>query len=123
MMQENEVPSELQSKVDIAVQLEAAVSDKIATIKNAQVEIDQQWKAVEGLMIEHDIKQIKGEWGTLTIGERLNWLVDETILPAKFFKKVPNTKKITDTYRLEGADKTPKGCVPSITKYLLKRIK
>ena len=72
-------------------------------------------------MIDNDIKQVKGDFGTLTIAERQGWTYDEKQLPNKFFKKVVDTKKITDTYRLEG--KAPKGCEPYTTKYLTKRLK
>lgn len=88
-------------------------------------EVDQQladfWKRVETEMIEANIKTIKGPWGSLTIAERQNWKVDEDALPAKFFKKVVDTSRITKTYQLEG--KAPKGAEPYTTKYLTKRIK
>lgn len=81
----------------------------------------QVWKEVEEQMIENDIKSIKGDFGSLTIAERQGWTYDEKQLPSKFFKKVVDTKKITDTYRLEG--KAPKGCEPYTSKYLTKRLK
>lgn len=88
--------------------------------KEVRAKIDEFWKNVETQMIEHDVKSVKGDWGSLTIAERLGWdTTDE--LPAKFFKKVVDTKKISDTYRLEG--KAPKGATPRVTKYLTKRIK
>lgn len=82
--------------------------------------IDEFWDKVEEHMVKHDVKSIKGDWGTLTIAERLNWKTDET-LPNKFYKKLVDTKKLSDTYRLEG--KAPKGATPSYTKYLTKRLK
>jgi hypothetical protein len=88
--------------------------------KEAKAQIDDFWKSVEEQMIEHDVKSVKGDWGTLTIAERLNWETTDE-LPSKFYKKVVDTKKISDTYRLEG--KAPKGATPSTTKYLMKRIK
>jgi len=78
------------------------------------------WKYVEEQMIEHEIKQLKGEFGTVSIAERLNWKTDDT-LPSKFYKKVVDTTKLSNTYRLEG--KAPKGATPSTTKYLTKRLK
>jgi hypothetical protein len=66
-------------------------------------------------------KSIKGEWGSITLAERQGWDIDESELPNKFFKKVVDTKRITDTYRLEG--KAPKGATPRSTKYLTKRFK
>ncbi len=89
--------------------------------KRINDEVADAWKTVETAMIENDIKQLKGDFGTITIAERQKWDIDEEVLPAKFFKKVVNTTKITDTFRLEG--KAPKGCTPSTTKYITKRLK
>jgi VCBS repeat-containing protein len=88
--------------------------------KETQQQIADFWKRVEGEMIKHDIKSIKGEWGSLTIAERINWTYTDE-LPAKFYKKVVDTKRLTDTFRLEG--KEPKGAAANYTKYLTKRIK
>ena len=89
--------------------------------KEVNKKASEIWKQVEQEMIDNDIKQIKGDFGSLTIAERQGWTYDEEQLPNKFFKKVVDTKKITDTYRLEG--KAPKGCEPYTTKYLTKRLK
>ena len=72
-------------------------------------------------MIEHDIKSLKGDWGSLTIAERTNFKVDLDNLPTKFVKKVADTTKIATAYKLDG--KLPKGVETSTTKYLTKRIK
>lgn len=88
--------------------------------KEFKSQIEDFWKNVESKMIENDVKSVKGDWGTLTIAERLNWSTTDE-LPSKFYKKVVDTKRISDTYRLEG--KAPKGATPSTTKYLIKRIK
>lgn len=89
--------------------------------KEVNKKASEIWKQVEQEMIDNNIKQIKGDFGSLTITERQGWTYDEEQLPNKFFKKVVDTKKITDTYRLEG--KAPKGCEPYTTKYLTKRLK
>ena len=98
--------------------------EKFRAFLTKQKEVTNQisafWKELETQMIDKDIKSIKGDWGTITIAERLNWTTDET-LPAKFYKKVVDTKRISDTFRLEG--KAPKGAIISTTKYLTKRIK
>jgi hypothetical protein len=88
--------------------------------KTVPARIEATWRKIEAQMIEHDIKSIKGDFGSITIAERLSFdTTDE--LPAKFYKKVVDTKKLSDTYRLEG--KAPKGATPKTTKYLTKRIK
>lgn len=92
----------------------------LARQKDTKAQIDAFWKRVEAEMIEHGVKTVKGDWGTLTIAERINWTYDDR-LPAKFYKKVVDTKKLTDTFRLEG--KEPKGAAANYTRYLTKRIK
>jgi hypothetical protein len=86
--------------------------------------VDEQatlfWSSVESQMIQHDIKSIKGDWGSVTIAEKLKWDTSDE-LPAKFYKKTVDTKKLSDTYKLEG--KAPKGATPSYIKYLTRRIK
>lgn len=115
-------PKELvEAMAQNAIVLEEAVAKEIARLKETQDKLNAEWKQVEEVMITNDIKSIKGEWGSLTIAERLNWKVDFDQLPKKFIKKVADTKKISDSFRLEG--KPPKGAEPSYTKYLTKRIK
>ena len=93
------------------IELQRSVNDQAAKV----------WKNVETQMINNNIKSIKGDWGTLTIAECLDWNIDADALPAKFIKKVPDKKKISDTFRIEG--KAPKGCEPYTSKYLTKRLK
>jgi hypothetical protein len=90
--------------------------------KTVKENITAFWKNIEEQMLAHDIKSIKGEWGSITIAERLNWDFDPlTPLPPKFYKKVADTTLISHEYRLTG--KPPKGATPRISKYLTKRIK
>lgn len=89
--------------------------------KQFESESERVWKTIESMMLLHDIKTIKGPWGSITIAERLGWDIDLETLQPKFIKKVADTKKISDTFRLEGS--APKGCEPKYTKYLTKRLK
>jgi hypothetical protein len=89
--------------------------------KTVPAQIEATWRKIEAQMIEHDIKSIKGDFGSITIAERIGWDVDTEQLPSKFIKKVPDLKKITDTYRLEG--KEPTGCRKKTTKYLTRRLR
>ena len=89
--------------------------------KEAQAQIAATWKKVEEQMIEHNVKSIKGEWGSITIAERTNYKADLDELPAKFIKKVADTTKIGTFHKLE--NKLPKGVTISTTKYLTKIIK
>lgn len=93
------------------IQLQKTVREKSAEV----------WKRIEADMIENDIKSIKGDWGSLTIAERTDFDIDYEQLQPKFYKKVPDTTKISATYKLE--NKPPKGTTPKIKKYLTKRFK
>lgn len=90
-------------------------------MQDLQKKMEATWDNIEEQMIAHNIDSVKGDWGYITIAAGLKWNVDTDLLPRKFIKKVINTSKLTDTYRLEG--KAPKGAVPSVKKYLTKRIK
>jgi len=89
--------------------------------KTVPAQIDEAWKRIESAMIENNIKSLKGDYGSITIAERIGWDYDPTMLSPEFFKKVVDTKKLTDTYRLEG--ESPQGATPKTTKYLMKRLK
>lgn len=89
--------------------------------KEAKVQIANTWKQIEDQMLEHNIKSLKGDWGSITIAERLEWVIVPSELANKFYKKVVDTAKISATFRLEG--KAPKGTEPIYKKYLTKRIK
>lgn len=89
--------------------------------KTVNETMDRTWKNVEAQMIEHNVKSVKGDWGSLTIAERLNWDYDIEELPKKFIKRTVDTKKLSDTYKLER--KEIKGATPRYTKYLTKRLK
>ncbi len=94
--------------------------EKQAELKLVQAQNADTWKAIETAMIDNDIKQVRGDWGILTIAERLNWSIGPELAP-RYFKTVPDTTKISTIFRLEG--KAPRGATPSYTKYLTKRIK
>jgi hypothetical protein len=93
------------------LELQKTTQDQIATV----------WKNIETQMIEHDVKSVKGDWGSITIAERQNFKANLDELPSKFVKKVADLSKIANSYALEG--KLPKGVERTITKYLTKRIK
>lgn len=79
------------------------------------------WKGIEAEMIANDITQVKTDRVTLSIAKRVSFDIDTDTLPAKYFKKVPDTTKITNTFKLEG--KPVKGTTPKYSQYLVKRIK
>lgn len=109
------------AKIEAELQLNPKFKEFLDLKKQVDQQVSSVWKMIEERMIENDIKQLKGDFGTVTIAERQGWDIDETELPSKFYKKVVDTTKLTATYRLEG--KAPKGCTPKITKYITKRLK
>lgn len=79
------------------------------TLNDKMTEIRQH---VEAVMIpayqEGSVgKKVEGEWGSVTVVEKDAFTIDETTLPRKFFKTVPDETKIRKTYQLEGV--APKG--------------
>lgn len=123
----------LQQQINDALALEQSLAEMEANLapemreflirqKETKEKIDSFWRSVEQQMIAHDVKSIKGDWGSITVAERIGWDINPLEeLPPKFYKKVPDLKKMTDYFRLEG--KEPKGARVKYTKYLTKRIK
>lgn len=80
------------------------------------------WKNVEQQMIDNGIKSVKGDWGSLTIVERVNLKApDLTLVPAKFIKKALDTTKVSAYEKLAG--ELPKGVISTPTQYLMKKFK
>lgn len=127
---EDEIAGEVQSVLTLekdVKEAEAALAgnEQFQRFIKLQKQFDEEsariWKTIESQMILNNIKTIKGDWGSITITERLNWDIDLGALPSKFVKQVPDTKKISDTFRLEG--EAPEGCQPMYIKFLTKRLK
>lgn len=126
----NEIGSEIKSlltkekqleDMELLLQQNKQFRSFLALQKEVQDQSNIFWKNIEEQMIKYDIKSVSGDWGSVTIAERLNWDINEEELPKKFLKKVVDTTKLSNTFRLEG--KAPKGASPRYTKYLTKRIK
>jgi hypothetical protein len=80
------------------------------------------WSTVEEQMIKHDVKSIKGDWGSITIAERTNYTAEDIdAVPVKFIKKALDTTKIRAQSKLSG--KLPRGITATSKQYLTKRIK
>lgn len=117
----DKTPTDLQLLADTIAVEHASFEYQLKELKARQTAIDTSWKELEKAMIDHDIKSIKGDWGSVTIAERdvFSGSVDD--VPRKFIKKALDTKKIKTFFTLEG--KLPKGVEHRVTKYLTKRIK
>lgn len=126
---EDEVKKDVESILSLEKQLadteaELMADEKFRSFltfqKKAKESISVYWQTIENAMINNDIKKISGDWGYLTIVEKLSFdYTDE--LPRSYKKLVPDEKKIADTFRLNG--KPVKGTTPKYRKYLRKGIK
>lgn len=112
----NKIESELALEPKFQQWLNAQKQLREANAKN-----EEFFNSLQEKMEGSGTKTIKGDWGSITLAERQGWDIDENELPKKFFKRVVDTKRITDTFKLEG--KAPKGATPRVTKYLTKRFK
>lgn len=118
------VNRELQLRQQEAELVEAnpAFGEFLRSMKEYEKNSKILWSTVEEQMIKHDIKSIKGDWGSITIAERTNYSTEDiNSVPPKFIKKALDTTKIRAQAKLSG--KLPKGIIATGTQYLTKRIK
>lgn len=111
----------VKKQAEVAIALEREISAKVAEYKALQDKLTAEWKTVEGLMIDGDIKKIEGDWGSLTIAERLDFDINMDVLAPRFKKTVADTTKIRTMFQLDRKPIT--GATPKYKKYLTKRIK
>jgi hypothetical protein len=113
---------QLQSRLD-SLQTELMADPRFLQFLDLRDQVNQRWAEVraniERVMVPayqdgRVPKTLKGEWGSVTVTEKDEFNLDETKLPASFYKKVPDTSKIRIIYQLEG--KAPKGTTP-VKKY------
>ena len=80
------------------------------------------WTVIRDQMNQHDIRKISGDWGSITLVEKIGgWTTELDKLPRRYVKKVANTEALTMDYNLTNI--VPAGATPNYTKYLLKKIK
>jgi hypothetical protein len=80
--------------------------------RTVKEEGDELWKRVGDQMIKLYAdgkidKTLKFDWGTLTVRDDKILDIDESALPRRYWKKVPNTTLIRNDYDLMGS--APKG--------------
>lgn len=81
--------------------------------------VNEAWERVEQVMLDNHVKSVKGDWGTLSIGERKSWIVEHE-LPPEFYKKQLDTAKLNALYK---ADIIPAGVDYMVKPYLTRRLK
>lgn len=119
MAEDKVVPLEEQAKELMVMEQEA--QQLLKSAKQAEDKVKLFWAAFQNEMEARDVKQVKGDFGTITLVEKTSFVADIDQLPSKFIKKAPDVKKIGAAFKLEG--KLPKGVTTKQSKYLLKRIK
>lgn len=87
--------------------------------KALQNVLEEAWGIVEQQMLDRNVKQVKGDWGTLSIAERRNWKVTGN-LPPRFYKQTVDTSKLN--FMQAHGEKLPKGVVMSKSKYMTKKL-
>lgn len=92
----------------------------LKTAKEIEEQIEASYGYLKEQMVKYDVRAMKGDWGSLTIAERLNWNVIGKLQP-KFYKKVPDTAKMKAYY--VAMDRLPAGVDVTTTKYLSKKLK
>lgn len=85
--------------------------------KQMTEEIDAVWAIIKDGMEESGISKINGDWGYITMAERVNY--SGTAEP-KLMKSVLDTSKVKAYMALN--DKLPKGVLVSTTRFLQKKI-
>lgn len=112
--------SQLEKAQAQLMQLEA-FKHFIALEQQVKEQSAKVWQTIEDQMIANKVLKVSGDWGYVRINERTVFDIDIDELPAKYYKKVPDTKKIGDDYKLKGV--AVKGTTPRVKQYLAKKIK
>ena len=81
--------------------------------------LKEAWDKVDDAMRTYNIKTLKGDWGTVSRGERKVWTADQNLDP-KFYKQVLDTTKLNAMAKV---DMIPDGASFTISEYLRKSIK
>jgi hypothetical protein len=121
-----ETDPEVQDIIKLEQELQTLVAAPGAfEILRQKDELDAKIEAgltkLKGLMELSHTKKIAGEWGWITLVETTRFTIAESQLPEEYFKRVPDTKKIGDRYKLTN---TPvPGTTPVISTSLRKKIK
>jgi hypothetical protein len=92
----------------------------VAAAKEIQGQLDAAWGYVEQSMLDGNVTQLKGEWGTVSLAERKNWKAT-TVLPPRYYKQTLDTAKLNFLYK--AGEQLPAGAEFTTSQYITKRIK
>jgi hypothetical protein len=88
--------------------------------KEVQTQLDAAWGFVEQQMLDRNVKSLKGDWGTISTAERINWKVNQNEVDPYYLKSAPDTKKLKAAF---DAGELPVGADFTTSVYITKRIK
>jgi inhibitor of KinA sporulation pathway (predicted exonuclease) len=116
-----DIAKDVQAQADKAGIMQREIEGRVRELKALQDGLDETWNTIKTVMIDNDIKSIKGDWGSITIAERQTFKGDVSEVAEEFLEKKISSKKVNAYYTLGGT--LPDGIERNVTKYLTKRIK
>lgn len=91
-------------------------------LKEAKTKADEVTEQIKQAMIDNNVDKIQGDWGSITLAERVTYSVDNIDkVPPRFLKKVVDATKVKAEVTLKG--NLPTGVKETRTQYITKRLK
>lgn len=117
----NTVTDLIVKQPELAINQAQAFLDLVEMTK----QVEQAWSAISSVMIPayekgKIDKTMKGDWGSVTVGERKTWKVIHE-LPDDYYKKALDTTKLNGMY--DKGTPFPAGVDFNVTPYITKRLK
>jgi hypothetical protein len=97
----------------------AQFAEFVAQAKALANVLEEAWGVVEQQMLDRNVKSLKGDWGSISTAERINWKVTADVDPY-YLKTAPDTKKLRAAF---DAGELPTGADFSTSVYITKRLK
>jgi len=93
-----------------------------AELKGLKAKHDEVIEQVKQAMIDNGVTRIDGDWGYITLAERVTYKAEDLAeVPKKFLKQTLDSTKVKAEATLTG--KLPKGVTESKTQYITKKLK
>lgn len=109
----------IDNKSLVALRKYAALESQL---KEAKARADEVTEQLKQAMIDNDVQKISGDWGSITLAERVTYGADDiSQVPKKLTKLTLDITKVKAEATLTG--KLPKGVTENRTQYITKRLK
>lgn len=92
----------------------------VALATKVQGELEAAWGYVEQQMLDRGVNKIQGDWGSISVAERMNWKTNLNTIDPYYLKPAADTKKLKAAW---DAGELPEGADFTTSKYITKRIK